>query len=84
MLLPKGLDSILNAFCKGTVVTILKLKGNNVNGPLVAQLGRVLAYNNTLKQLYIEWNSIGSHIDSFAVFCDGLTKNHNIEQVDLR
>ncbi|KAL6439945.1 hypothetical protein ACFW04_002957 [Cataglyphis niger] len=84
MLLPKGLDSILNAFCEGTAVTILKLKGNNVNGPSVAQLGRVLAYNNTLKQLHIEWNSIGSHIDSFAAFCDGLTRNHNIEQLDLR
>ncbi|XP_029659767.1 leucine-rich repeat-containing protein 45-like isoform X2 [Formica exsecta] len=84
MLLPKGLDSILNAFCEGTAVTTLKLKGNNVNGPSVAQLGRVLAYNNTLKQLHIEWNSIGLHIDSFASFCDGLTRNHNIEQLDLR
>ncbi|KMQ92235.1 leucine-rich repeat-containing protein 45 [Lasius niger] len=84
MLLPEGLDSILNAFCEGTAVTTLKLKGNNVNGPSVAQLGRVLAYNNTLKQLYIEWNSVGSHIDSFAVFCDGLTRNYNIEQLDLR
>lgn len=84
MLLPKGLDSILNAFCEGTAVTTLKLKGNNVNGSSVVQLGQVLAYNNTLKQLYIEWNSIGSHVDSFAAFCDGLTKNHNIEQVDLR
>ncbi|XP_029173570.1 leucine-rich repeat-containing protein 45-like isoform X2 [Nylanderia fulva] len=84
VLLPKGLDSILKAFCEGTAVTILKLKGNNVNGSSVAQLGRVLAYNNTLKQLHIEWNSVGSHIDSFAAFCDGLTRNHNIEQLDLR
>ncbi|RLU17907.1 hypothetical protein DMN91_010146 [Ooceraea biroi] len=84
MLLPKGLDGILDALCEGTAVTTLKLKGNNVNGPIVTHLGRVLACNNTLKRLHVEWNSMGAHADSFAAFCDGLTRNHNIEQLDLR
>ncbi|XP_014474741.1 PREDICTED: leucine-rich repeat-containing protein 45-like [Dinoponera quadriceps] len=84
MLLSKGLASILDALCEGTTVTTLHLKGNNVNGPAVAQLGRVFACNNTLKRLHIEWNSVGSDADSFTAFCDGLAKNHNIEQLDLR
>lgn len=84
MLLPKGLNDILDALCEGTAVTTLKLKGNNVSGPVVAHLGRVLACNNTLKRLHLEWNSVGSHADTFAAFCDGLAKNHNIEQLDLR
>ncbi|XP_032682026.1 leucine-rich repeat-containing protein 45-like [Odontomachus brunneus] len=84
MLLSKGLASILDALCQGTTVTTLHLKGNNVNGPAVAQLGRVFACNNTLKRLHIEWNSIGSDANSFTAFCDGLVKNHNIEQLDLR
>lgn len=84
MLLSKGLTSILDALCEGTAVTTLNLKGNNVSGFTVAQIGRVFVYNNTLKQLHIEWNSIGSDVESFATFCDGLGKNHNIEYLDLR
>lgn len=84
MLLSKGLASILDALCEGTTVTTLHLKGNNVNGSVVAQLGKVFACNNTLKRLHIEWNSIGSDADSFIAFCDGLARNHNVEQLDLR
>lgn len=84
MLLSKGIGFILNALCEGSNITSLNLKGNNINGPTVAQLGQVLVHNNTLKILNIEWNSVGSHVDSFVKFCDGLTKNHNIEELDLR
>lgn len=84
MLLSKGLGSILNALCEGSNITVLNLKGNNINGPSVAQLGQVLVHNNTLRVLNIEWNSLGSHVDSFTKFCDGLIKNYNIEELDLR
>lgn len=83
MLLPKGLASILDALCEGTTITTLNLKGNNMSGFAVAKLGQVFLCNNTLKQLNIEWNSIGSHTESFAVFCNGLARNHNIEEIDL-
>ncbi|XP_046465997.1 leucine-rich repeat-containing protein 45-like [Neodiprion pinetum] len=82
--LSKSLSCILNALCEGSNMTSLNLKGNNIHGPTVAQLGQVLVHNNTLKLLNVEWNSLGSHVDSFTKFCDGLTKNHNIEELDLR
>lgn len=84
MLLSRGLASILNALCEGTAVTSLNLRGNNISGLTVTQLSKVLACNNTLMRLHIEWNNIGLDLDSFATFCDGLAKNHNIEQLDLR
>ncbi|XP_012264971.2 leucine-rich repeat-containing protein 45-like [Athalia rosae] len=84
MLLSKGLSCILNALCEGSNITSLNLKGNNINGPVIALLGQVLIHNNTLKQLNLEWNSVGSHVDSFTKFCEGLTKNHNIQELDLR
>ncbi|XP_015590670.1 leucine-rich repeat-containing protein 45 [Cephus cinctus] len=84
MLLSKGLTSILNALCEGSSVISLNLKGNNIYGSVVAQLGEVFIHNNTLKKLNIEWNSLGSDVDSFKKFCEGLSKNHNIEELDLR
>lgn len=84
MLLSKGLDSILDALCEGSSVTSLNLKGNNINGPAVAQLGKIFLHNNTIKSLSIEWNSLGSDIDAFGKFCEGLGMNHNIEALDLR
>ena len=84
MLLSKGLSSILNALCDGSSVTYLNLKGNSISGSVVEQLGQVFLRNNTLKILHLEWNSLGSNVESFSAFCDGLLKNHNIEELDLR
>lgn len=84
MLLSKGLSSILKSLHEGSSVTSLYLKGNNISGPLVEQLGDMLIHNNTLKVLHIEWNNLGSDVDSFAKFCEGLSKNHFVEELDLR
>lgn len=84
MLLSKGLSSILKSLHEGSSVTSLYLKGNNISGPLVEQLGEMLMHNNTLKILHIEWNNLGSDIDSFTKFCEGLSKNHFVEELDLR
>ncbi|XP_043280152.1 leucine-rich repeat-containing protein 45-like [Venturia canescens] len=84
MLLSKGLSSILGALCEGSTVTSLNLKGNNVNGPMVGLLGKIFLHNNTLKQLSLEWNSLGSNLEEFGKFCEGLGMNHNIEELDLR
>lgn len=84
MLLPKGLNTILNALCDGSSVTNLNLKGNSISGPIAQQLGQVFLCNNTLKSLHLEWNSLGSDVESFTILCDGLSKNHNIEEIDLK
>ncbi|XP_008213793.1 leucine-rich repeat-containing protein 45 [Nasonia vitripennis] len=84
VLLPKGLTCILKALCEGSSVTTLYLKGNNICGPLVEHLGEVLLRNNTIKIMHVEWNNLGSQIDSFAKFCDNLAKNHYLEELDLR
>lgn len=84
MLLPKGLNTILNALCDGSSVTNLNLKGNSISGPIAQQLGQVFLCNHTLKCLHLEWNSLGSNVESFSLLCDGLSKNHNIEEIDLK
>lgn len=84
MLISKSLESILKAFCEGTSVTYLNLKGNNISGPITTLLGQVFLHNNTLTQLHMEWNSLGTDLESFASFCEGLTKNHNLQELNLR
>ncbi|XP_011498329.1 PREDICTED: leucine-rich repeat-containing protein 45-like [Ceratosolen solmsi marchali] len=84
MLIPKGSSYILKALFEGSSVSSLYLKGNNINGPLVEQLGEMLIHNNTLKIIHIEWNNLGSQIDCFYKFCDGLAKNNCLEELDLR
>lgn len=84
MLLAKGLSSIFKALCEGSTVLSLYLKGNNISGPLVEQLGEMLQRNSTLRIMHVEWNNLGSQVDCFAKFCDGLARNHYIEELDLR
>ncbi|XP_033214878.1 leucine-rich repeat-containing protein 45-like [Belonocnema kinseyi] len=84
MLLPKGLSSFLNALCDGSSISYLNLKGNSISGSTVEQLGQVFLHNNTLKILHLEWNSLGSNVECFSAFCEGLSKNHNLEELDLK
>lgn len=81
---PSGLSSIFNALSEGSYVESLNLKGNNISGALVSQLGQMFTHNNTLRRLQIEWNSIGSNEECFANFCEGLCHNYNITELDLR
>lgn len=84
MLVSKGLGKILEALRQGSNIISLNLKGNNINGPIVSQLGDILQHNNTIKHIFIEWNNLGSDKESFENFCKGLCVNHNIEELDLR
>jgi Ran GTPase-activating protein (RanGAP) involved in mRNA processing and transport len=84
MLIPKGSSYILKSLYEGSSISTLYLKGNNINGALVEQLGEMLLYNNTLKVMHIEWNNLGSQADFFSKFCDGLAKNNCLEEIDLR
>ncbi|KAF7993479.1 hypothetical protein HCN44_010074 [Aphidius gifuensis] len=84
MLVPKGLCKILEALINGSNITTLHLKGNNISGPTVKLLGDIFYQNNTLKKLFIEWNSIGADTQSFSKFCNGLEANNSIEELDLR
>ncbi|XP_014235287.1 leucine-rich repeat-containing protein 45-like [Trichogramma pretiosum] len=84
MLLSKGLTSIFKALSQGSSVHSLFLKGNNISGHLVDQLGELFLSNNTLKIVHIEWNNLGGQVQSFSKFCTGLARNHHIEELDLR
>ena len=84
MLISKGLSSILKAVSEGSSISSLYLKGNNISGQLVEQLGDMLLHNNTIKVMHVDWNNLGSQVDAFAKFCDGLAKNNCIEELDLK
>ncbi|XP_034937219.1 leucine-rich repeat-containing protein 45-like [Chelonus insularis] len=84
MLVSKGLSKIFDALQQGTNITYLNLRGNNITGPIVSQLGYIFHHNNTLKCLYLEWNNLGTNIEDFENFCKGLCVNYNIEELDLR
>ncbi|XP_058796378.1 leucine-rich repeat-containing protein 45-like [Phymastichus coffea] len=84
MLLPKGLTRIFKALCGPSSVSSLYLRGNNIGGDLAEELGETLAKNNSVRVLHVEWNNLGSREDSFGKFCDGLARNHCVEELDLR
>ncbi|XP_063995011.1 leucine-rich repeat-containing protein 45-like [Diachasmimorpha longicaudata] len=84
MLISKGLSRILDALISGSNLTSLNLKGNNITGPIVSQLGEIFHRNNTLRSLNIEWNSLGTDTECFATFCEGLSSNNSLEELDLR
>ncbi|CAD6201210.1 GSCOCG00000016001-RA-CDS [Cotesia congregata] len=84
MLITKGLSKLLESLRDGTNITTLNLKGNNISGLIASQLGEIFQHNNTLKRLYLQWNNIGSEVEAFDKFCQGLAMNYNIEELDLR
>ncbi|XP_074094851.1 uncharacterized protein LOC141524734 [Cotesia typhae] len=84
MLITKDLSKLLESLREGTNITTLNLKGNNISELITSQLGEIFQHNNTLKRLYLQWNSIGSNVEAFDKFCQGLAMNYNIEELDLR
>ncbi|XP_015117480.1 leucine-rich repeat-containing protein 45 [Diachasma alloeum] len=84
MLISKGLSRILEALTSGSTLTTLNLKGNNIAGPIVSQLGEIFHRNHTLRTLNIEWNSLGTDTECFTAFCEGLSSNNSLEELDLR
>ncbi|XP_041363467.1 leucine-rich repeat-containing protein 45-like [Gigantopelta aegis] len=69
----------INSFCKK-----LDLKGNNIRGSGAEALGKMLQKNHTLVSLCLEWNALGLLDNSFAVFCDAIGCNRNLQALDLR
>uniref|UniRef100_A0A8D0DCS4 Leucine rich repeat containing 45 n=1 Tax=Sander lucioperca TaxID=283035 RepID=A0A8D0DCS4_SANLU len=67
-----------------TVVWFIKLYGNNLRSTGAEVLGKLLARNNTLRRLVLEWNALGVWDEAFSLFCDGLASNSVLTQLDLR
>ncbi|XP_011304767.1 leucine-rich repeat-containing protein 45-like [Fopius arisanus] len=84
MLISKGLSRIFEALTEGSALTALNLKGNNIAGAVVSQLGEIFHRNHTLRILNLEWNSLGTDTECFSKFCEGLSCNNSLEELDLR
>lgn len=75
---------LLSGLMQNTSVLSLSLKGNNLCGNCISELGRFLQFNQTINRLSLEWNCITADMDSFPQFCSGLSKNRGLEYLDLR
>ncbi|KAG7210268.1 hypothetical protein KM043_011815 [Ampulex compressa] len=84
MMLPRGVYCILNALCEGSLITSLDLTGNHLCAAEVAEMGQVFVHNSTLKRVQLEWSNVGCSLESFSVFCRGLSQNHSVEELNLR
>uniref|UniRef100_A0A1B6L7R6 Leucine rich repeat containing 45 n=1 Tax=Graphocephala atropunctata TaxID=36148 RepID=A0A1B6L7R6_9HEMI len=83
LLLPEGL-AVLLASIHQTRIHTLQLKGNNIGGPGVYKLSRMLSHSNNIKNLGLEWNNLGLCLEGMAQFCNILATNHSLEVLDLR
>ncbi|KAF1374331.1 hypothetical protein PFLUV_G00248930 [Perca fluviatilis] len=84
MLSEEGAKVLLTGLFGNTTVKVLDLKGNNLRSTGAEMLGKLLARNNTLRRLVLEWNALGVWDEAFSLFCDGLASNSVLTQLDLR
>ncbi|XP_078135300.1 leucine-rich repeat-containing protein 45 isoform X3 [Sander vitreus] len=84
MLSEEGAKVLLTGLFGNTTVKVLDLKGNNLRSTGAELLGKLLARNNTLRRLVLEWNALGVWDEAFSLFCDGLASNSVLTQLDLR
>ncbi|XP_031179806.1 leucine-rich repeat-containing protein 45 isoform X1 [Sander lucioperca] len=84
MLSEEGAKVLLTGLFGNTTVKVLDLKGNNLRSTGAEVLGKLLARNNTLRRLVLEWNALGVWDEAFSLFCDGLASNSVLTQLDLR
>ncbi|KAG7277014.1 hypothetical protein CRUP_001640 [Coryphaenoides rupestris] len=75
---------LLSGFFTNTTVKVLDLKGNNLRSTGAEVLGKLLARNKTIRALVLEWNALGMWDESFSQFCEGLSANGALTQLDLR
>ena len=75
---------LLKGLAKNTSVKAVNLKGNNISGNTVVQLGRLLRLNCSITRLSLEWNCVGLDQDSFSGLCAGLASNKGLQVMDLR
>lgn len=84
MLSEEGAKLLLHGLCSNTVVKSLDLKGNNLRAVGAEALGKLLRQNKSIRSLTLEWNNLGVWEESFALFCEGLGANSNLQRLDLR
>ncbi|XP_030019004.1 leucine-rich repeat-containing protein 45 [Sphaeramia orbicularis] len=84
MLSEEGAKVLLSGLVDNRTVKVLDLKGNNLRSTGAEVLGKLLARNNTLRRLVLEWNALGVWDEAFSLFCDGLSSNSALVHLDLR
>uniref|UniRef100_A0A8D3BUQ5 Leucine rich repeat containing 45 n=1 Tax=Scophthalmus maximus TaxID=52904 RepID=A0A8D3BUQ5_SCOMX len=57
--------------------------GNNLRSGGAEVLGKLLARNQSLRRLVLEWNALGVWDEAFSLFCEGLASNSMLTQLDL-
>ncbi|CAL8284401.1 unnamed protein product [Merluccius merluccius] len=84
MLSEEGAKGLLSGFFSNTTIKVLDLKGNNLRSTGAEVLGKLLARNKTIQRLVLEWNALGMWDEAFSLFCEGLSANAALTQLDLR
>ncbi|XP_040031668.1 leucine-rich repeat-containing protein 45 [Gasterosteus aculeatus] len=84
MLSEEGAKVLLSGLFDNTTVKVLDLKGNNLRSTGAEVLGKLLARNKILHRLVLEWNALGIWDEAFSLFCEGLSSNGVLTQLDLR
>ncbi|XP_061666071.1 leucine-rich repeat-containing protein 45 [Syngnathoides biaculeatus] len=84
MLSDEGAKVFLTGLFYNTTLKVLNLKGNNLKSAGAEVLGKLLAHNNTLIRLVLDWNALGVWDETFTIFCEGLSSNSVLTHLDLR
>ncbi|XP_057681145.1 leucine-rich repeat-containing protein 45 [Corythoichthys intestinalis] len=84
MLGDEGAKALLAGLFHNTSLKVLDLKGNNLKSSGAEILGKLLARNNTLIRLVLDWNALGVWDEAFTIFCEGLGSNSALTHLDLR
>ncbi|KAM9774343.1 leucine-rich repeat-containing protein 45 isoform X1 [Syngnathus typhle] len=80
----EGAKVFLTGLFYNTTLKVLDLKGNNLKSSAAEALGKLLARNNTLTRLVLDWNALGVWEEAFTAFCEGLGSNNVLTHLDLR
>ncbi|XP_051927063.1 leucine-rich repeat-containing protein 45 [Hippocampus zosterae] len=80
----EGAKVFLTGLFYNTTLKVLDLKGNNLKSSGAEALGKLLARNNSLTRLVLDWNALGVWDEAFAMFCEGLGSNSVLTHLDLR
>ena len=62
----------------------LDLHGNNITGNGIINLCKYLSKTTILKELSLEWNSIGTLSTGMEMLCGALAQNKSVTSLDLR
>ncbi|KAF4523044.1 hypothetical protein B566_EDAN012773 [Ephemera danica] len=79
-----GAHYLIQGLSCNSFITDVDMSSNNLQSETATKLADMLRKSNTLKRLFLQWNSLGTGGDSFGTFCDGLGANQSLEVLDLR